>query len=82
MKYVFVMAVFPLFTGVATSVYNSLSLGNVVLFLPLLLLLHYIKVLYEFRGMPPGPRSSCLPVLGNVFSLKTNVEKMAGAFER
>lgn len=82
MKYLLVMAVLQVFTGEAIGFYNSLSLANVLLFLPLLLVLHYIKVLYEFRGMPPGPRSSCLPVLGNVFSLKTSVDKIAGTFER
>ena len=53
MKYLLVMAVF---TGEAIGFYNSLSLENVVLILLFLLVLHYIKVLYKFRGMPPGLR--------------------------
>ena len=56
MKYLLVMAVLPMFTGEAIGFYNFLSLENVVLFLPFLLVLHYIKVLYKFRGMPPGLR--------------------------
>lgn len=56
MKYLLVMAVLPVFTGEAIGFYNSLSLENVVLFLPFWLVLHYIKVLYKFRGMPPGLR--------------------------
>lgn len=56
MKYLLVMAVLPVFTGEAIGFYNSLSLENVVLFLPFLLVLHYIKVLYKFRSMPPGLR--------------------------
>ncbi|XP_067051049.1 steroid 17-alpha-hydroxylase/17,20 lyase-like isoform X2 [Acropora muricata] len=31
--------------------------------------------------MPPGPRLSCLPVLGNALSIKTKVDKMAETFE-
>ena len=51
------------------AIYNFLSLGNILLLFLLLFLLHYMMVLYEFRDMPPGPRLTCLPVLGNIFSL-------------
>ncbi|KAL9969841.1 hypothetical protein ACROYT_G022108 [Oculina patagonica] len=44
-------------------------------------MLHYLMVLYEFRYMPPGPRLTTLPVLGNVFSLDSKAEKLTDAFE-
>ena len=55
--------------------YDSLSLGNIFLLLLLLFLLHYLMVLYEFRNMPPGPRFTTLPVLGNIFSLDLDAEQ-------
>ena len=64
------------------TIYNSLSLGNVLLLLLLLFVLHYLMVLYDFRNMPPGPRLTTLPVLGNVFSLDYKVEKPSAAFQR
>ena len=64
------------------SVYNYLSLGNVFLLLLLLFLLHYLMVLYEFRNMPPGPRLTTLPVLGNIFSLDHKAERFPETFRR
>ena len=65
------------------TIYNSLSVGNVLLLFLLLLMLHYLIVLYEFRSMPPGPRLTTLPVLGNVFSLDfSKMEKLTDAFQR
>ena len=64
------------------SVYNYLSLGNVFLLLLLLFLLHYLMVLYEFRNMPPGPRLTTLPVLGNIFSLDQKAERFPETFRR
>ncbi|KAL9969843.1 hypothetical protein ACROYT_G022110 [Oculina patagonica] len=63
------------------TIYNSLSVGNVLLLFLLLLMLHYLMVLYEFRNMPPGPRLTTLPVLGNVFSLDTKMENLTDAFQ-
>ena len=68
----------PLFDTFLTS----LTVGNVFLLLVLLLMLHYLTVLYEFRNMPPGPRLTTIPVLGNVFSLDSKVEKLGDAFQR
>jgi len=45
-------------------------------------MLHYLMVLYEFRNMPPGPRLTTIPVLGNVFSLDAKAEKLTDAFQR
>ncbi|KAL9969641.1 hypothetical protein ACROYT_G021878 [Oculina patagonica] len=45
-------------------------------------MLHYLMVLYEFRNMPPGPRLTTLPVLGNPFSLDFKAEKLTDAFKR
>ena len=64
------------------TIYSCLSIGNVLLLLLVLLMLHYLMVLYEFRNMPPGPRLTTLPVLGNVFSLDTKAEKLTDTFER
>jgi len=64
------------------TVYGSLSFLNVLLVLLLLLLLHYLIVLNEFRNMPPGPRLTAIPFLGNVFSLDFKAEKLTDAFKR
>ena len=64
------------------TIFNSLTFGNVLLLLLMLLMLHSLMVLYEFRNMPPGPRLATLPVLGNVFSLDFNAEKLGDAFQR
>ncbi|XP_068696659.1 steroid 17-alpha-hydroxylase/17,20 lyase-like [Montipora foliosa] len=64
-----------------TAICNLLSLGNMILVLLLFFLLHYVKVLYEFRDMPPGPRLTCLPIVGNILSLKTKVDTIAETFE-
>ena len=62
------------------EIVESLTFGNVLLLLLLLLLLHYLMVVYEFRNMPPGPRLTTLPVLGNIFSLDLKAEKLTDAF--
>ena len=64
------------------TVCDSLRFANVLLVLLLLLLLHYLMVLYEFRNMPPGPRLTAIPVLGNVFSLDFKAERLTDAFKR
>ena len=64
------------------TIFASLTVGNVLLLLLMLLMLHYLMVLYEFRNMPPGPRLTTLPVLGNVFSLDFKVEKLGDTFQR
>ena len=69
-------------SSVFAAIHDSLSPGNVFLLSLLLFLLHYLMVLYEFRNMPPGPRLSSLPVLGNIFSLEVNAEKLTDAFRR
>ena len=68
--------------SVFAAIHDSLNLGNIFLLSLLLFLLHYLMVLYEFRRMPPGPRLSSLPVLGNIFSLEVNAEKLTDAFRR
>jgi len=67
-------------TSLLATIYNSVSLGNVLLLLALLFIVHYLMVLYEFRNMPPGPRLTTLPVLGNIFSLDSKAEKLADTF--
>lgn len=68
--------------SVFATVYSNLTIGNVVLLLLLLFILHYLVVLYEFRRMPPGPRLTTLPVFGNMFSLNFIAEKSTDAFQR
>ena len=64
------------------TIYDSLSIANVLLVLLLLLFLHYLILLYQFRNMPPGPRVTAIPVLGNVFSLDFKAERLTDAFKR
>ena len=64
------------------TVYDSLSFSNLLLVLLLLLFLHYLMVLYQFRNMPPGPRLTAIPVLGNIFSLDFKAERLTDAFKR
>ncbi|KAL9969643.1 hypothetical protein ACROYT_G021880 [Oculina patagonica] len=67
--------------SVLATIFDSLSFGNVLLLLLLLVMLHYLMVLYEFRNMPPGPRLTTLPVLGNPFSLDFNAENFTDTFK-
>ncbi|KAL9983486.1 hypothetical protein ACROYT_G005669 [Oculina patagonica] len=63
------------------TIHSYLSLENVLVVFLLLLMLHYLMVLYEFRNMPPGPRLTTLPVSGNVFSLDAKAEKLTDVFQ-
>ena len=72
----------PVNMALLLTMFSSLTFGNALLLLLVLLMLHYLMVLYEFRNMPPGPRLTTLPVLGNVFSLDTKAEKLGDAFQR
>ena len=67
---------------VLATIYIFLSLGNFLLLLLLLAILHYLMILYEFRNMPPGPRLTSLPVLGNVLSLDFKAKDLNEAFQR
>ena len=67
---------------VLATIYSFLSLGNFLLLLLLLAILHYLMILYEFRNMPPGPRLTSLPVLGNVLSLDFKAKDLNEAFQR
>ena len=67
---------------VLATIYSFLSLGNFLLLLLLLAILHYLMILYEFRNMPPGPRLTSLPVLGNGLSLDFKAKDLNEAFQR
>ena len=67
---------------VLATIYSFLSLGNFLLLLLLLAILHYLMILYEFRNMPPGPRLTSLPVLGNVLFLDFKAKDLNEAFQR
>ena len=68
--------------SVASTMYECLTLGNVLLLFLFMLMLHYLLVLYEFRNMPPGPRLTTIPILGNIFSLDFKADLLSDAFKR
>ena len=47
------------------------TFGNVFLAFVFLLILNQLIELYQFRDMPPGPRLTSLPFIGNLLSLDT-----------
>ena len=47
---------------------NASPLVNIVLVFVFLLILNQLIELYEFRNMPPGPRLTSLPFIGNLLS--------------
>jgi len=44
------------------------TLGNIFLAVVFLLILNQLIELYQFRSMPPGPRLTSLPFIGNLLS--------------
>ena len=44
------------------------TLGNIFLAIVFLLILNQLIELYQFRNMPPGPRLTSLPFIGNLLS--------------
>ena len=52
----------------AFDFWSSLTFGNILLSLLFFLLLHYLVEIYQFRGMPPGPRLYTIPFFGNFLS--------------
>ena len=45
-----------------------LTLGNIFLAIVFLLILNQLIELFQFRNMPPGPRLTSLPFIGNLLS--------------
>ena len=45
-----------------------LSFGNIILAIVFLLIVNQLIELYQFRNMPPGPRLTSLPFIGNLLS--------------
>ena len=43
-------------------------MGNIFLAVVFLLILNQLIELYQFRNMPPGPRLTTLPLIGNLLS--------------
>ena len=64
------------------AVVQHVSIGNVLLALLLLFLLHQLVELYSFRGMPPGPRFPFVPVLGHVLKFNFKADNFADATKR
>lgn len=63
-------------------VMECLNLGNVLLVLLLAFIIYQLIDLYKFRGMPPGPRFTNLPLIGNLFSLNFDGEIFQDAVAR
>ncbi|XP_001635335.2 steroid 17-alpha-hydroxylase/17,20 lyase [Nematostella vectensis] len=59
-----------------SSLTQLLTLSNVFLFVLFALLLNFVLGLYEFRGMPPGPRYTRLPVIGNFMNFDYREEDL------
>ena len=50
------------------AVVEYCTFGNIFLFLVFLLIVNQLIELYQFRNMPPGPRLTSLPFIGNFLS--------------
>jgi len=50
------------------SVTEFVSVGNILLAILMAFVLYQLNELYQFRDMPPGPRFTNLPLIGNLFS--------------
>ena len=59
-----------------------LTAGNVVLVIVCALLLHFIYEFYQFRDMPPGPRFTNLPFIGNLLSFDLKADDFPEATAR
>ncbi len=63
-------------------VMEYLNLGNVLLAFLFAFIIYQLIDLYQFRGMPPGPRFSNLPLIGNLFSFNFDGEIFQDAVAR
>ncbi|XP_022791291.1 steroid 17-alpha-hydroxylase/17,20 lyase-like isoform X2 [Stylophora pistillata] len=50
------------------SVVEYATIGNILMIIIFLLIFNQLLVLYQFREMPPGPRLTSLPFIGNLLS--------------
>ena len=50
------------------TVSECFTFGNIFLAIVFLLILNQLVELYQFRNMPPGPRLTSLPFVGNLLS--------------
>lgn len=50
------------------TVSECCTFGNIFLAIVFLLILNQLVELYQFRNMPPGPRLTSLPFVGNLLS--------------
>lgn len=64
------------------SVTEYLSFGNVFIALLLAFIIYQLIDFYQFRGMPPGPRSTNLPLIGNLFSFDFDATTFQDAIAR
>ena len=54
------------------ALWEYFTFGNIFLALVFLLIFNQLFELYQFRNMPPGPRLTSLPFIGNLLSLNTS----------
>ena len=50
------------------AVSEYFTVGNIFLAIVFLLILNQLVELYQFRNIPPGPRLTSLPFVGNLLS--------------
>ena len=65
--------------GLFSTWLSCLTVGNIILFLLFLYFLHVLNEMYEFKNMPPGPRFTSLPVIGNFFSFDAKADDVKDA---
>ena len=56
------------------SVTEYFSFGNILLVILMAFMAYQMIELYQFRDMPPGPRFTNLPLIGNLFSFNFDGE--------
>lgn len=63
-------------------VVQYITVGNAVIALLSGLVLHFLYELYQFGDMPPGPRLTNLPIIGNLLSFDLKADDFPSAISR
>ena len=63
-------------------VVQYITVGNAVIALISGLVLHFLYELYQFKDMPPGPRLTNLPIIGNLLSFDLKADDFPSAISR
>ena len=67
---------------VLLTVLEYLSVGNILLAILFLFLLHQFVELHAFKDMPPGPRFPVVPLVGHALQFDFNSDNFADATKR